>query len=108
MGTIELALEKLLPDFSFVFVYGSVAKGSEGAASDVDLMVVGDGLSYANVMEALIKAEKQLARTINPTIYDEEEFRKRWEANQSFVTRVMSQDVLWIKGFELFKEKFGG
>lgn len=107
VGTIQSALKGILPEVSFALVYGSIAKGSEGAASDVDLMLVADNLSYALVMEYLLTAEDQLGRTINPTIYNQDEFKARITSNQSFITRVMSQDVLWIKGFEQFNQEFG-
>jgi predicted nucleotidyltransferase len=35
------------------FVYGSVAKGADTSTSDIDLMVVSDSLSYADVFGAL-------------------------------------------------------
>lgn len=108
VGTIQSALADILPEVTYAFVYGSVAKGSEGAESDVDLMIVADGLSYTYVMEALATAEEQIGRTINPTIYNEHEFKKRLSSNQSFLTRVMSQEVLWIKGFEQFSQEYGG
>lgn len=108
VGTIQSALGDVLPDVSFALVYGSVAKGSEGADSDIDLMIVADSLSYADAMEALATAEDQLGRTINPTIYNQDEFSARLKSNQSFITRVMSQDILWIKGFEQFIKEYGG
>ncbi|MCW8891376.1 MAG: nucleotidyltransferase domain-containing protein, partial [Sedimenticola sp.] len=78
-----------------------IAKGTEHAESDIDLMLVGDPagvLSYGSMMALLEPVEKQLGRSINPTIYSCEEFAKRIESNQSFVTRVMDQPKLWIKG----------
>ena len=51
------------------FVFGSIAKGSDVAGSDVDLMVISDGLTYAEMFSALEAASSQLARTVNPTIY---------------------------------------
>ena len=107
VGVIQAALADILPEVSFAFIYGSIAKGSEGAESDVDLMIVADGVSYADVMEVLSSAEEQIGRTINPTIYNQDEFRKRLNSNQSFLSRVLSQEVLWIKGFEQFSQEFG-
>ncbi|MCL6270781.1 nucleotidyltransferase domain-containing protein [Sansalvadorimonas sp. 2012CJ34-2] len=56
------------------FIYGSLAKGEEHANSDVDIFLIGDELSYCEIMELLEPAEQQLGRTINPTIYSTEEF----------------------------------
>ncbi len=100
---LKAALQPVLPQLETAFVYGSLAKGAEHAGSDLDLMLVGDlsgSLSYGEVMVLLEPAESQLGRTINPTLYSPEEFAKRLETNQSFITRVMDQPKLWIKGGE--------
>lgn len=97
VGEIATALEMILPSVSQAFIYGSVAKGSEHASSDIDVLLVGDDLSYADVMTALTEAEHSLARTINPTLLTCKEFDERLAANQSFLTRVMEQPKLWIK-----------
>lgn len=94
---IKTALATLLPQLELAFIYGSVAKGSEHAKSDVDIMLVGNDLSYGEVMELLHHAEQQLGRSINPTIYDSQEYIKRVDAKQSFITRVMDQPKLWLK-----------
>ena len=94
---VKVALVPLLPAVELAFIYGSVAKGSEHASSDIDVMLVGDNLSYSEVMELLASAEQQLGRTVNPTIYDSLDFSKRIGAKQSFITRVMEQPKLWLK-----------
>lgn len=106
VGNIESALQDILPDVTYAFIYGSVAKGSEHAGSDIDLMVIAEDLSYTLLMETLADAEQQLGRPINPTIYSPNEFQKRIKNNQNFITRVLSQDILWIKGEEQFKQNF--
>ena len=98
---IKAALVPVLAEIETAFIYGSIAKGTEHAQSDIDLLLVGDPagvLSYGSIMALLEPVEKQLGRSINPTIYSCEEFAKRIESNQSFVTRVMDQPKLWIKG----------
>jgi predicted nucleotidyltransferase len=82
------------------FVYGSVAKGTDTAASDIDLMLVSDTLTYADVMAALHPLIERLGRDIHPTLYTRPEWRKRIAAGNSFVTRVLEQSRLWIIGGE--------
>src|SRR5919108_2548154 len=43
------ALKPVASGIRAAFVYGSVAKATDQAASDIDLMVVSDSLSYADV-----------------------------------------------------------
>jgi predicted nucleotidyltransferase len=59
------------------FVYGSVAEGDDTAASDIDLMVIGEGLTYADLFAALEAASMRLGRKIAPTIYSPKEVRRR-------------------------------
>jgi predicted nucleotidyltransferase len=96
MDILSSALEPLLDEVELALVYGSVAKGTEHAESDIDLLLVANDLSYAEVMESLAPAEKQLGRTINPTLYTTSEFIAR-KNKQNFVKRLMEQRVLWIK-----------
>jgi hypothetical protein len=53
-GPLQAALAPLAHRIAAAFVYGSVAKGSDHAASDIDLMVIADDLvSFLGVMEPL-------------------------------------------------------
>ncbi len=82
------------------FVYGSIARGEDTAASDIDLMVLSDGLTYPDLFTLLEEASKQLGRTVSPTVYTSKEWRKRLREDQAFVTRVVSQPKLWLIGGE--------
>lgn len=88
---VRAALAPLLPRVEQAFIYGSMAKGDDHAASDVDVMLVGDDLSYGNIMQMLEEVEGRLQRTINPTLYSPAEFLKRKAESQSFITRVLEQ-----------------
>lgn len=91
---LQTALAPLANQLKQAFIYGSVAKGEAHSASDVDLMLVGNDLSYSGIMELLAPAEQQLQRTINPTVYSPAEFEQRIKEQQSFVTRVLEQPRL--------------
>lgn len=91
---LKNALTPIADSLEMAFIYGSVAKDEAHAGSDIDLMLVGKDLSYSDIMELLAPAEQQLQRTINPTLYSADEFEKRIDDNQSFVTRVMEQPRL--------------
>ena len=82
------------------FVYGSIARGEDTASSDIDLMLVSDTLSYGEAMAALDPVIAQLGRVVNPTVYARDELRKRIEAGNSFVTRVLAQPRIWLMGGE--------
>ncbi len=92
------ALAPLAPQIELAFVYGSVAKREDTAASDIDLMVVSDDLTYADVFGKLEAASKKLGRTVNPTVYSRAELTRRLKQRNAFVTRVLAQPKLWLIG----------
>jgi len=106
VGVVESALENILPDVLFAFIYGSVAKGKEHTDSDIDLMIVAEDLSYSILVESLTDVERQLGRTINPTLYTPDEFQTRINEKQHFITQVLSHEILWIKGEAQFNQDF--
>ena len=91
VGLLQAGLEPLLPQLEQAFIYGSVAKGEDHASSDVDVMLVGNDLSYSKVMQMLAPIETQLQRKVNPTLYSPKEFAKRLSVGQNFLTQVMAQ-----------------
>ena len=79
-------------------MYGPVAKGEDTATSDVDVMVVSERLTYADVYSALEDATKQLGRMVSPTIYTRAELRRRRARDNAFVSRVLSGPTIWLIG----------
>ncbi|MDP2418444.1 MAG: transcriptional regulator [Hydrogenophaga sp.] len=97
LGVVPLlqeALAPLLPKLQAAWVYGSVARQTDTAHSDVDVMLVGSDLLLGEVLGLLLPAEAQLGRKINPNCYTTEEFERRRREPDSFVNRVLSQPVL--------------
>lgn len=97
---LRKALAPLAAQIRAAFVYGSVAKRQDTATSDVDLMVVSDSLSYADIFGALESVATQLARPVNPTVYTRKELAKRIKEGNAFMTRVLAQPKLWLIGDE--------
>ena len=79
-------------------MYGSYAKGTDTAGSDIDVMIVSETLMLSRVFEAMQPAETQLGRKVNPTLYTPAEFAKRRAEPDSFVNRVLAQPVLPLIG----------
>jgi predicted nucleotidyltransferase len=87
---LRQALKPLTRQIDAVFIYGSVAKSSNTAESDIDLMLISDHLTYADVFAVLEPLIPTLGRAIQPTVYSREELRKRIREENSFVTRVLT------------------
>ena len=77
-----------------------MAKRQDTAKSDIDLMVVSDSLSHADMFAVLEEATKQLGRTVNPTVYSRQELDKRVREDNAFIKRVLAQPKLWVIGEE--------
>lgn len=92
------ALAPLADRIEAAFVYGSVARGRDCAHSDIDLWLVSDTLTYADVMATLHPAVERLGREVNPTLYTRAELRARIDAGNSFVTRVLAKPRIWLIG----------
>ncbi|GAB3470675.1 transcriptional regulator [Polaromonas eurypsychrophila] len=97
---LRAALAPLAPQMVAAFVYGSVAKQNDTAQSDIDVMVVSAGLSYADVFGALEGATASLGRKVNPTLYTPAEMTKRITQDNAFVSRVLQQPKIWLIGDE--------
>ena len=95
---LRSALAAVAPDIRAVFVYGSVARHEDRTGSDIDLMVVSDGLAYADLFAALEEAARRLGRPVNPTLYSNAEFAERVGRRNAFITRVLAQPRLWVIG----------
>lgn len=97
---IRRALRPIAKKIQVAFVYGSVAKGTDRASSDIDLMIVSDDVTYAAVFAALERASRNLGRPINPTVYESNEFEKRIHDQNAFVRKVIEAPKIWIIGSE--------
>lgn len=86
-GVLKEVLAPFEKHIQRAYVYGSIARGTDRADSDVDLMIVGD-LRLRELSTALRKAEDILGREISPTIYSAEEYQAEEEKEDSFISRI--------------------
>ena len=97
---LRTALNAVSDRIELAFVFGSVAKGTDIATSDIDLMVVTETLSYADLFEGLAAAEQVLGRKVNPTLYTSAALAEKVRTENSFVLRVLSQPKIFLIGTE--------
>ncbi len=67
------ALEPFAADIEKAFVFGSVAKGSDTARSDIDLAVIGR-VSLPELTQAILAVEQDIGRPVHLSVYDPEEW----------------------------------
>jgi predicted nucleotidyltransferase len=95
---LRAALSPLAEKIAAAFVYGSIAKGESTPASDVDVMIVSDELTYSDVFSVLEEAGNRLGRKVNPTVYSRKELHFRIKSPSAFMTRVLAQPKIWLMG----------
>jgi predicted nucleotidyltransferase len=98
VDVLRAALAPLAAQIDQAFIYGSVAKGKDTANSDIDLMVISEKVTYADLFAALEPATTRLQRTVNPTLYLPTEIDKRIRDDNAFVKRVLAQSKMWVIG----------
>jgi predicted nucleotidyltransferase len=104
---LRQTLQPFAEQITWAFVYGSIAKDQANASSDIDLMLIGEGLHYSDVMERLMPLEEQLGRVLNPTLYTPDDWAAKLVAENSFVVRVAQQDKINLMGENPLESKDG-
>jgi len=95
---VKKALQSIDSQLELALIYGSVAKHTDNADSDIDLMLVSDSLTLEDVFTALGPAEEELSRPVNPTLYTRQEFDKRREQDNPFLRKVLNGPHIVLKG----------
>jgi predicted nucleotidyltransferase len=72
---LRAALQPLADRVAFAILYGSIAKGTSNSGSDIDVLIVGDGIKLEELYSAFESTEKTLLRKVHPTLYSVEEFK---------------------------------
>jgi predicted nucleotidyltransferase len=96
--TLRRALLPLADALHLALLYGSVARRSDTARSDFDVLLVSDTLTLEQVYAALTPAERQLGRAVSPTLYTLAEFRKRLDAGNPFLTQLLAGETVALIG----------
>jgi predicted nucleotidyltransferase len=97
---VRQALAPLAGKIEAAFIYGSVAKGTDRATSDIDLMVLSEEVDYAELFPVLKEAEAALGRSISPNVMRIDEWRAKRGVKGSFAERVATQPRLFVIGMD--------
>jgi len=97
---VEGSLKKALSSFKMIkiaFIYGSFATKREKAASDIDLMIIGEP-NTSRLNEKIIELEKGLKREINQTIYSLKEYKVKKKAKSGFILDLLKKQKIMLIG----------
>jgi predicted nucleotidyltransferase len=94
---IRGALDSLADRIQWAFIYGSIARSEEHAASDVDLLILGE-VNLTQVAGPLRRAEESLGRAVNPIVYTADQFAQKVHAKHHFAAGVLRSKKLFLIG----------
>ena len=86
-GVAEALREALAPlgaRIKLAYIYGSYARGTMRADSDIDLMVVGS-VTLLDVVGAISGISERFGREVNPTVYSTREYRRELRKEDGFI-----------------------
>ena len=81
------------------FIYGSFASKSQKAASDIDIMIIGDP-EISDLNEEIARLEKKLKREINITLYSLEEYKAKKKSKSGFILDLLKNPKIILTGKE--------
>ena len=81
------------------FVYGSTAKGTELASSDIDLVAIGE-VNQETLESTIDLIEEELGRPVNHTVFAPGEWGSRVAQRNAFVMDILDNPKVFLIGSE--------
>ena len=97
---LRAALAPLAARIEAAFIYGPAAKSTAAAHGDIEVMIIGGGIAYADVIPHLIKAAKYLGRRVNPSVYSADELIRKLAGGNRVALAVLKQRKIFLFGSE--------
>ena len=95
---VSMALAPLAAHLQLALVFGSVAKGTEHAQSDVDVLLVSNSVQLSDALAVLLPLEAQLGRRIEVKLYTPAEFAARRDETCSVVQQILAGVTVVLHG----------
>ena len=97
---IQEAIVPLQDKILIAFIYGSIAKQTDTVNSDIDIMILGEDLTYSDLFRTITEAESALDRKINPTFHTPQEWKQKIKEKNHFITKIIVQPKIFLIGTE--------
>jgi predicted nucleotidyltransferase len=94
---LATALAPLEDQIDIAFVFGSMARATEHAASDVDVAIIG-AINFGAALNALYPAQETLQREINPKVFSADEWREKRRASSTFLQELVDKPKIFVIG----------
>src|ERR1700739_623395 len=97
---LKKSFERHATGIRSAFVFGSVAKGSDTADSDVDILVIGDDLNYSELYTAAQEAELLLKLPVHPLFMSPQDWKRHASDDGSVINKISQSPKLFFIGSE--------
>jgi predicted nucleotidyltransferase/DNA-binding HxlR family transcriptional regulator len=100
MGIADAVRAGLVPlagEIAAAYLFGSMAAGTAGPGSDVDVLVIGP-VEPGRVSDALAPLEATLDRQVNPVVHSVKDVRRRIRAGNHFLSALLRSPRVQILG----------
>jgi len=94
---LKKALQEKSDAIQVAFVFGSYARGSETAASDIDLMVIGE-MTSRELSRIFAPLKTELDREINPVMIRLHEFEANIDKGDPFTQSILKEPKIFLIG----------
>lgn len=94
---LAAALAGVADRIQVAYIFGSMARATEHAGSDIDIIAIGS-LDFAEAVSALYPAQQTLRREINPKVFTAVEWQDRLSSRSSFVLDVLNKPKIFLIG----------
>ena len=91
------ALAPLSDRIETALIYGSFAKGTAQAGSDIDVLIIGR-VELGSLIDLLHPVQKLVGREINPKIFSSREWDDKLKAKNAFVTELRANPKIFLIG----------
>jgi predicted nucleotidyltransferase len=94
---LQTELKRFVGKIKWAALYGSVARGEERGASDIDLLIVG-AVGMKELVPALRRLERRFRREVNVTRYSVRELLAKRQGQDRFLNSVLKGKLIPIAG----------
>jgi hypothetical protein len=96
---LRAALGPLAARIDAAFIYGPAARGA-AAHGEIDVLIIGRDITYADVLPHIITAAKFIGRAINPSVYNADEWLGKLARGSRIALAVLKQRRILVLGTE--------
>jgi predicted nucleotidyltransferase len=105
---IKKSFQPYVGKIKCAFVYGSVARGTDTARSDIDLMVIGYNLNYSDLYTAAQNTEITLGRKLSPLFLSPRDWHRKSSDKGSVFNKIGRSPKIFIIGSEKDLQEWAG